>query len=201
MKGKIALAKKITPVYAEFFRLLHRNAMLELEVKEAAVGQIKAKDDEKKIQQLSQKKAGLLDEMVRNNFKMDRLKLKLRALDRNTPFKKSSMFSKLDEVGAKSGTNALNIGRDNIKALQKLSKMIEKAGFGKSLSGVIRGPIDPCMCQGCSGCSGCTTLCEATCGHCIGCTGCTGCSGCGDTCSSCFGVSWSQPKKQIGTSG
>ena len=197
MKDKIPQVKKITPIYAEFFRLLHRNASLELEVKEAAVEQIKAKDDENKIRQLSQKKAGLLDEMVRNNFKMDRLKQKLRVLDHNTPFKKSAMFSKLDEVCTKSGTNALNIGRDNIKALRKLSSEIAKAGFGKSMTSIaIRGPIDPCMCQGCSGCSGCTTLCEASCGNCIGCKGCTGCSGCGDLCSSCFGVSMNRSKNK-----
>jgi hypothetical protein len=195
MKDKTALTEKIMPLYEEFFRLLHQNVNLELDVKEIAVEQIKVKEAEK-VKKLSEKKAELLDVMVKNNFRMDRLKMSLRNLDPGTPFKKSNLFSKLDELGRTTGTHALNIGKDDLETLQKLSHIIAESGFAQPVSDFSRGPLDPCMCTGCTGCKGCTTLCEASCGHCIGCTGCSGCSGCGDVCSSCFGVSASTPKRK-----
>jgi hypothetical protein len=182
MKDKKALTEKIMPLYEEFFRLLHQNVSLELDVKEIAVDQIKVKEAEK-VKELSQKKAELLDVMVKNNFKMDRLKMSLRALDPGTPFKKSNLFSKLDELGQTTGTHALGIGKDDVETLQKLSNIIAESGFAQIASNLSRGPFDPCICTGCS------NTCEVSCGHCIGCKGCSGCSGCSDICSSCFGVS------------
>jgi hypothetical protein len=74
------------PFYEEFFQLLNQNASFELDVKEITVGQFKLKDAEQ-IKEASRKKAEILDVMVQNNLKMDRLKASLRKLDPGTPFK------------------------------------------------------------------------------------------------------------------
>jgi hypothetical protein len=198
----LSLIEQIKPLYVQFFALLRKNASLELDVKDLSAAQIriagKADQDieatKASVRKMSDRKAQLLETMTQNNLEMDRIRLSLLEISPGDPFVKREEIFKLDGVGKNSGLHALDFHRNQIEDLRRLSETIATMGFADEPPSLIRGPIDPCWCQGCTSCTGCTTLCEASCGNCIGCTGCTGCTGCGDVCSTCFGVSASQPK-------
>jgi hypothetical protein len=194
-EGSDLLLDRLKPLYIEIYEIVHRNAGLELDVKELAASQMRlglkyGKEDftsDPDFIKLNERKAELIQDMSDNNLKIDRIRLSIFNLLPQDYFINKVFIQELEGIGKTSGIYALDFNRDQINYLDRLSKLIKLPENIEDLPQILRGWADPCWCQGCSSCTGCTTICQASCGNCIGCTGCTNCSGCGGACTACIG--------------
>jgi hypothetical protein len=145
--------EKLELVLNDFFHLLYENAIFEHEIKAIVF------EEKKKVKESIQKKIELLEMMANNEFKMDHLKEKLRNLE-----------PRIDEIGANIGIHGLDISKNDIELLLKISKTIRESDFAQPISDLYRyDPFNPCICDGCSNlCKGCMN----------------GCTGCGGDCKS-----------------